>query len=387
MRHTTSCFALAALLVLAGMAGCRHSGQRTLTSATGSVYECLVVMPNVALSQEELDSVGRYALVDGASAYSEPIATTYDLVGAVMGAPMPCLPQVEPYFKLTQVSPAAFDDVLKPTRNILFVDIDAGRYTQTKGKLSRNYWSKPQALCRIQTPSQSEFVAYWLEHGEEIRDWFVQQEIERQIRFYRASTNRQARAVLNGQMHCDMLIPEDYMLIMDTVLSVPSLSCATAQNPAEPAVHLLWCCNDKGSMRRDLVVYSYPYTRPETFTADFLNRQRDAVLGQVVTATVAGSHMGTEYKVMPPVMRGICVQQGQYAAEIRGLWKMKGGEAMGGPYVSLTRLDAVNGQVVTAEAFQFGPGQKKRTPLRQAEAILYTLTLPIDTIAPPAAGK
>ncbi len=385
VRKTALGFAVAALLAVVGMVGCRPSGQRTLTSATGSVYECLVVIPNGALNQEELDSVGRYALVDRASAYSEPIATTYDLVRAVMGAPMPCLPQVEPYFKLTQVSPTAFDDVLKPTRNILIVDIDPNRYTQTKGKLTLNYWSKPQAVCRIQTPSQSDFVAYWLAHGEEVRDWFVQQELQRQMRFYRASTNKPARAVLNKQMHCDMLIPEDYMLIMDTVLPMPSLT--RAQDIAEPAVHLLWCCNDKGAMRRDLVVYAYPYIHPETFTADFLNRQRDAVLGRVVTATVAGSHMGTEYKVMPPVMREISVQQGQYAVEIRGLWKMKGGEAMGGPYVSLTRLDPINGKVITAEAFQFGPGQKKRTPLRQAEAILHTLTLPIDTITSRAVSQ
>ena len=62
--------------------------------------------------------------------------------------------------------------------------------------------------------------------------------------------------------------------------------------------------------------------------------------------------------------------------ETRGLWKMLDGEAMGGPFVSLTRLDPVNGRVVTAEAFLFAAGQKKRNALRQIEAILYTLAMP-----------
>ena len=53
---------------------------------------------------------------------------------------------------------------------------------------------------------------------------------------------------------------------------------------------------------------------------------------------------------------------------------------MGGPYVSHTRLDQINGRVVTAETFLYAAGQKKRTALRQAEAILYTLQLPQDTI-------
>ena len=365
---------------VAVLTGCKHSTGRTLTSATGSVYECLVVMQNNALTQDERDDINRYSLVDEASGYTEPIATTYDLVSAVMAAPMPCLPQVEPYFKLTQVSPSAFDDMLKPTRNILFVDIDASRYTQTKAKVSTNYWSQPQAVYRVQTPSQAEFVAYWLAHGSEVRDWFVEQEIQRQMRFYRASTNKEARALLDKQMHCDMLVPEDYMVIMDTVLAMHNAQCTMRNDIVEQPVHLLWCCNNKGSMRRDLVVYAYPYTDPQTFTAEYLNKRRDEVLGRVVTATVEGSRMGTEYKVIPPEMREISVQRGQYAAEVRGLWKMLGGEAMGGPYVSLTRLDQVNGNVVTAEAFVYAPGQKKRTALRQAEAILRTMVLPADTV-------
>ena len=65
---------------------------------------------------------------------------------------------------------------------------------------------------------------------------------------------------------------------------------------------------------------------------------------------------------------------------MRGLWKIINGEAMGGPYVSHTRLDQINGRIVTAEAFLYGAGQKKRNALRQAEAILYTLSLPQDSI-------
>ena len=199
------------------------------------------------------------------------------------------------------------------------------------------------------------------------------------MKFYRASTNKDARAILEEQGY-DMLIPEDYMVIMDTVLG--GATTFSLRNPitVAPEVRLLWCCNNKGSMRRDLVVYSYPYTDAKTFTYDYLNTKRDNVLSRVVSASVEGSYMGTEYKVMPPVMRAITVQDDEQATEIRGLWRILNGEAMGGPYVSHTRLDQVNGRVVTAEAFLYAAGQKKRTAFRQAEAILYTLQLPQDTI-------
>ena len=360
-------------LILGSMVGCGKSTGRTLTSATGSVYECLVVMNDVPLTQEQLNEVAKLSLVNEASGYTEPIATTYDLVEAVMGADMPCMPQVEPYFRLTNVSMAHFDDMFKPTRNILIVDINPQKYTQLKTKVSKDYWSKPQAVCRIQAPSQEEFVAYWLENGEGIREWFVEQEIQRQTKFYRASTNKNARAILQQQGY-DMLIPEDYMLIMDTVLG------DEAMRQEGEEVRVLWCCNNKGSMRRDIVVYSYPYTDANTFTLDYLNKKRDAVLSQLVKGSVEGAHMGTEYKIMPPQLRCVMVQDSAQAYEVRGLWKILNGEAMGGPYVSHTRLDRVNARVVTAETFLYAAGQKKRTALRQAEAILYTLTLPEDKV-------
>jgi hypothetical protein len=167
---------------------------------------------------------------------------------------------------------------------------------------------------------------------------------------------------------------------MDTTLE--GASTFSLRNPitVAPEVKLLWCCNNKGSMRRDLVIYSYPYTDEQTFTLDYLNAKRDEVLSRVVTASVEGSYMGTEYNVFPPQMCAITVQGDEYATEIRGLWKIKNGEAMGGPYVSHTRLDQINGRIVTAETFIYAAGQKKRTALRQAEAILYTLQLPQDTI-------
>ena len=365
--------------IMVVLVSCGKSTGRTLTSATGSIYECLVVMNEEPLTQDQLNTVAKLSLVNEASGYTEPVTTTFDLVEAIMAADMPCMPQVEPYFRLTQVSTAQFDDMFKPTRNILFVDINPQKYTQLKTKVSNDFWSTPQAICRIQTPSQEEFVSYWLEHGTEIRDWFVNQEIKRQMKFYRASTNKEARAILQQQGY-DMLIPEDYMVIMDTVLC--GATTYSLRNPitVAPAVRLLWCCNNKGTMRRDIVVYSYPYTDNNTFTLDYLNAQRDAILSRVVSASVDGSYMGTEYKVFPPQMRAITVQEDEYATEVRGLWKIREGEAMGGPYVSHTRLDQVNGRVVTAETFLYAAGQKKRSALRQAEAILYTLQLPQDTI-------
>lgn len=370
------------LLFATILTACGEANDRTLTSATGTIYECLVVIPDRALSQPSLNLIADSGAVHPTgSAYATPVAKLYDLVQVTMGADMPCMPQMEPYFNLTQVQMSAFDNYLKPTRNVLIVDIDPEKYTQTKARVSTDVWSRPQAVYRIQAPTEQDFVLYWLANGEAIRDWFVRQELTRQIRFYRANTNKDARAALQSEFGCDMLIPEDYMLIMDTILPLQYAQAGLW----DEGVRLLWCCNSKGSMRRDIVVYSYPYTDDNTFTLDYLNEKRDDILSRVITASVEGSYMGTEYRVFPPQLRQVAsldpAKSGEfYAAEVRGLWKIRNGEAMGGPYVSLTRLDQVKARVITAETFIFGAGQKKRNALRQSEAILYTLTLPTDTI-------
>ena len=330
---------LIALLALFLMS-CGSNNERLLTSATGSIYECLVV---------------------SSPAVKEPVCST--MAGDMYG-----LPQMEAYFTVSHVSPAQFDDFLKSTRNILVIDIDEHKYTQVKTTHSRDSWSKPQAIVRIQAPSNEIFEEYWSTHGEVIRDWFVREELARQIRFYRANTNKGAREILNKQGY-DLLIPEDYILIMDTTLCLH-----------DQMVNVLWSCNNKGPMRKDVIVYSYPYTSQEQFSNEAIIQMRDNIMGQLVSAQVAGSHMGTEFKHFPPVSRYVPALRdsigGFYAVETRGLWKIYDGEAMGGPFVSLTRLDQVNGRVVTAEGFLFAAGQKKRNALRQIEAILYTLRMP-----------
>ena len=329
--------ALVALLVVA----CGKN-ERLLTSATGSIYECLIVSD---------------------ASVKEPLCTT-------MGADMYGLPQMEATFTVTHVTTPQFDDFLKSTRNILLVDINEHKYTHVLAKKSRDVWSKPQAVIRIQAPSAEAFTDYWRTSGEAVREWFVQEELARQLRFYRASTNKDARAILNKQGY-DLLIPEDFMLIKNEKLKI--------KNDVEE-VDVLWVCNNKGPMRKDIIVYSYPYTAQEQFSNQSIIDMRNAVLGSIVSAQVEGSHMGTEYKHFPPVSRQVAALRdtvgGFYGVETRGLWKMLDGEAMGGPFVSLTRLDPVNARVVTAETFLFAPGQKKRNAMRQLEAVLYSLQMP-----------
>ena len=78
--------ALLALLLLS----CGSGNERLLTSATGSIYECLVVSD----------------------------ASVKEAVVQTMGGDMYGLPQMEAYFTTSHVTPAQFDDLFKAIRKI-----------------------------------------------------------------------------------------------------------------------------------------------------------------------------------------------------------------------------------------------------------------------------
>lgn len=353
-------FLAAAAMLSVVLTSCGNGG-RTLGSATGSIYECLVVMPD-----RPMPAMADPWQEDNGSAYAENITSTFKLVRAAMEAPVPNMPQVESCFQLSLIAPAAFDDFLKPSRNILIIDIDDTKYTQVKCKVSTDVWSTPQAVYRIQAPNDTAFINWWLTSATSVRKWFIDQEMLRQAGFYRRQPNQQAIDRLREKHGYGLAIPEEYTFVEDTVLGND--------------IRVFLCCNDKGPMRRYLTLYSYPYTSARQFEADSLMAMRDSVIGQVITGQTAGSYVGTEYKVEPPVVAPLTsiypTDGGFYGMEVRGLWKLYKGEAMGGPYVSHSRLDQVNARVVTVESMIFAPGQKKRNALRQAESILYTLQMP-----------
>ena len=333
-------FACIALVLVS----CKLDEGRFLTSATGSVYECLVVCDD----------------------------RVKDAVKDTMEADMYGLPQLESYFTVSRVPEDEFDSYLKANRNILRIDIDSRQYTKVKTIMTQDVWSTPQAYVRINAPSKEEFLEWWEKNGAFIREWFVREEISRHMRFIQADLNDQAQKWLKRARY-KMFIPAEYEFIQDTTIMINDLD-----------VNVLRCCDirrsTKHDLRKDIIVYTYPYTSQEQFSNDSIVAMRDLIGKRLIESEIPGSYMATEWKHIPPVSRYVRAVNdttgGFYAVETRGLWKIQDGIAMGGPFVSLTRLDQVAGRVVHAEAFVYYPGEKKRNILRQMESILYSIRMP-----------
>src|SRR5574344_567206 len=114
-------------LIVAAIAlsGCRNS-ELLLPNATGAAYEVLVV-----IDEKDWRTEGGKALFD------------------LLAADMPCIPQAEPMFAISRVPQNQFDNLLRPTRNIVMVEIDSTQYTKATIKFVKNRWANSQAIVLI----------------------------------------------------------------------------------------------------------------------------------------------------------------------------------------------------------------------------------------------
>lgn len=323
-------FVLFALVVLF-MSSCTETG-RTLPAVSGSQFELLIVMNDTAWKMP----VGR------------------DL-STLFSSDMEALPQPEPVMNVHQCNAVEFTDVLKPARNILFVEI-SDKYTSPKITYSKDRWAYPQAVVRFVAPDDTSMQAALKKYGKYIQDYFIKAERDRQIEFNKSYINETAKAEIEKQFGIQIDIPQ-------------GISKSVQKKD------FYWITNDQAGIRQDIVIYSYPYTDKNMFSKAALIARRDSVMKTYIPGELKGSYMGTELKYADPIFSEIWINGG-YCAEIRGLWRMLNGAAMGGPFYSQTRLDEVNQRIITVDAFVFGPGHKKRNAMRQLEAIVYTTKLP-----------
>ena len=301
-----------------------------MPNASGLPYEMLVVM--------------------GDEQWERPLGRA---VFNVLDTDVPGLPQSERSFRITRVNPSAFNsNMFRIMRNVIKVDIQ-NIYTQPKLKFARNVYAYPQMVMTLQAPDEASLAAYVNENAQAIIDFFTRAEINREIANLREQHNPEVSRLAQEILGVDVWVPWEV-------------------NKFKKGEDFLWASTNTGKKDMSIVLYSYPYTDKNTFTLDYFLNKRDSVMKVNIPGAFEGSYMSTQRDF---VYVEDATVQGKYAQVARGLWRVKG-DRMGGPFVSHSRVDEVNGRVIVAEAFIYAPESLKRDLMRRMEAALYTLQLP-----------
>ncbi|MDO4789410.1 MAG: DUF4837 family protein [Porphyromonas sp.] len=324
------CLSIAFLMVL-GLSSCSDIKQSPFDSA-GKSREMIVVVPVNDTEGEDLKSFSR----------------------EVFDEPVPMLPQPEPSVDLSFTKENNFTTIFKAYRNILIYDIDPGRYTQGTLRLSRNVWAKGQNVYTAQSPDIATAKALVRLQAPKIMEEIYRSDVLRHVTdLERTYSSKFAKEVEKN--------------IGEVTINIPVAMKWTRVNKG-----FVWA-TDQGVGNRgrmDMVVYTFPYTDPNTFEAAYLIHKRDSIMRKWMPGEYEGSYMKTEHRAEPMAVKGEV--GGSPRMIIRGLWNMHG-DMMGGPFVMHAMVHPNGHEVLVAEAFVYAPEVRKKRLMLLDESALYTL--------------
>jgi len=320
--------ALSLILGLLLLTSC--SKEQIFPQASGRPYEVLVVLDN-----KTWEAPAGRALFD------------------ILDTDVPCLPQSERSFHITQIEPKDLSANFSIFRNIIQVNIDKTQYSRTGMRFMRNKYAMDQIVLTINSPSLEDFQQFCIDHKQEVIDFLTRTEMNRLIKELETKYSKVTYDLAWQTFTCRFHAPKEL----------------TAYKKGE---HFFWTSNNTASGLENICMYSYPYEGPETFNKEYMVAKRDSVMKVNLPGEKPGMFMKTDS--LCTIVKPIAVHN-SYAMEMRGLWYMEH-DAMGGPFVSHSRVDTETNSVVVVEGFVYAPEKMKRGLIRRLEGSLYTLQLP-----------
>ncbi len=274
------------------------------------------------------------------------------LIRETLAQPHIALPQDEPLFDLINVPPEAFKSVFKTTRNILQVRISS--QTDSSAVIFKNnVWASPQATVTIEAKDEADFASLFNANKVRILSYYLNAEKNRLTMNYEKYFEREVFNVLNKDFGITMKVGPGYQI-------------------ADQKKDFIWLRYETPEISQGIIVYTFPYVSDSAFHEKYQLNIRDSLLKARVPGPTEGSFMTTERRISQ--MTSFLEHHGNYASEMRGLWRVVN-DYMGGPYISLAELDAANQRVVVAFGYVYAPNKDKRNLLRQVEAMIYSLKL------------
>ena len=276
--------------------------------------------------------------------------------------PVETLPQEEPLFDVLIVDNISFIGSLRTNHTILIFNI-----SNSKKSVSLNFndpkkdvWAKGQVIYKI-SGNVKEVAEQYKRYSTNLSNELATSAISVLQKEYKDKHHK--------------AIKEELEITMDISLDVP-----TTMTLSENFNDFIWMQQVKlkhsdgleHEIQQGLVVYSYPFIDDSTFTLEYQIAKRDSMMKKYIEGVKAGTYMTTERSLgfEPQFIEKEFKEE--YAFEMKGLWKMKN-SLMGGPFISVSRLDKAKNRIITVEGYIFAPKFQKQLYLRELEAMVYSL--------------
>lgn len=273
----------------------------------------------------------------------------------------PGLPQVEPLWTISRISPKDFSGNLRWQKNV-FIAVVSDRHPagQPTLEFAEDAFSTPQLVIRLKANHPNEWLAAFRANRKEILSRLKEKDgrvTAQSIRAKNLCTS--CNDTLIQGMGIELAIPSVFRPVLRN-----SNVCAfqyRAERVEKGSVHLI---------EKVIWLSSIPYTSEEQFTVNYLKKVSDNITQMHFQGENQGSGVVIEPR-MPCDSNSLTIQ-GNYAMELRGLWRMSN-EFKGGPFLVYAILDESKQRIWLSGGFVFAAGLDKRSHMIELEGILRSL--------------
>lgn len=317
-------FLLAALMPL--LSSCNEDKSAYMKTVTGKAGEVIVILDKANWDGE----VG--------SAVRDVLAKDY-----------PMLPQKEASFTLININKAAFSDLFKVHRNLLFFNI-SDNVANPGVFIRRDAWAQPQILITVEakTPEQAKQLVE--ENSDKIFNAIDQIEKERIAKASRRYEESSIRSVVTERFGGSPYFPKGYSI-------------------KKVAGEFFWASMETTHNNLGILIYTIPFDGKEFPPMEKVIEEQNKVLKENVPGMFPNTYMITSTAV-EPIMTPY-KYKGESFVEIRGLWEVEN-DFMGGPFVEHVLYSKDPNKLLVVQGFVYAPKYKKRNYVRQVESIVYS---------------
>lgn len=278
-----------------------------------------------------------------------------DTINAIVEADVPGLMQSEKLFRVTRIFSAGYEATHTTFHTKLFVKVDETLKKPLMGT-RRNEYAKPQVELVVAAPSMDELRRYLPLVAPRIKEILTDAQIEMRVEQLQKKYSKK--------------VSDDLQEVLGMSVRAPENMRATKKGE-----DFLWGGTNLLEKDLNLVVYTYDWHGEDILDSATYVEKRDSVMKHNIPGESEGQWMQTvreREKKHPLVDCSERMINGNKVLEVRGLWEMRNG-ALGGPFVSISRVDTVARKVIVGEGFVYSPSTNKRDLVRQMEATLRTL--------------
>ena len=260
------------------------------------------------------------------------------------------LPQPEPLFNMSQVSPENFKSMFTANRNVLQINFG----TQDTLTIASDVFATPQKIITITGKNEEGIVNEIQKNSQKIIDTYKKSDLS--ILQKRLATNSYDISKIKTfqKQGFSLEIPRNYRVVEDDG-------------------NIIWYRKhlDRGNSA-ELFAYTYPILSEDDENGNNIVAHRNEFGKQYVPGQIKDSYMITEEAYTPHIFD--TKLDGKKAFETLGKWEVKG-IYMAGPFVNYSVIDKKHNRVVVVEGIVFAPAVDKRDYMFELEAIIKTLKI------------